>query len=251
MCSWKEFKEPVPLTKECYYSKLNDENISDSDLVHVKNISNTFNITNLGDYHDLFVYLHVALLADVFENFRDTSINIDKLDPAYYLSAPWLSWHSCIKRTRVKLELLTDENMLLLFEKGIRGGMCNVIQKYPRANNKYMKNYDITKESIFLIYADANNFYGWAMSKQLPVDGFKYENDLSIFTMDFVKNYNEESDIGYLFYVDIEYPKNLRESHSDLPFLPDRMKVNKVNKLTCNQYDKYKYSIHIYALKQA
>ena len=102
-----------------------------------------------------------------------------------------------------------------------------------------------------IVYVDANNFYGWAMSKQLPVDGFKYENDLSIFTMDFVKNYNEESDIGYLFYVDIEYPKNLRESHSDLPFLPDRMKVNKVNKLTCNQYDKNKYSMHIYALKQA
>ena len=251
MCSWKKFKEPVPLTKECYYSKLNNENIFDSDLVHVKNTCSTFNITNLGDYHDLYVYLDVALLADVFENFRDTSINIDKLDPAYYLSAPGLSWHSCMKRTRIKLELLTDENMLLLFEKGIRGGMCNVIQKYARANNKYMKNYDITKESIFLIYVDANNLYGWAMSKQLPVDGFKYENDLSIFTMDFIKNYNEESDIGYLLYVDIEYPKNLRESHSDLPFLPDRMKVNKVNKLICNQYDKNKYSVHIYALKQA
>ena len=251
MCSWKKLKEPVPLTKECCYSKLNNENISDSDLVHVKNTCNTFNITNLGDYHDLYVYLDVALLADVFENFRDTSINIDKLDPAYYLSAPGLSWHSCMKRTRIKLELLTDENMLLLFEKGIRGGMCNVIQKYARANNKYMKNYDITKESIFLIYVDANNLYGWAMSKQLPVDGFKYENDLSIFTMDFIKNYNEESDIGYLLYVDIEYPKNLRESHSDLPFLPDRMKVNKVNKLICNQYDKNKYSVHIYALKQA
>ena len=251
MCSWKKLKEPVPLTKECCYSKLNNENISDSDLVHVKNTCNTFNITNLGDYHDLYVYLDVALLADVFENFRDTSINIDKLDPAYYLSAPGLSWHSCMKRARIKLELLTDENMLLLFEKGIRGGMCNVIQKYARANNKYMKNYDITKESIFLIYVDANNLYGWAMSKQLPVDGFKYENDLSIFTMDFIKNYNEESDIGYLLYVDIEYPKNLRESHSDLPFLPDRMKVNKVNKLICNQYDKNKYSVHIYALKQA
>ena len=101
----------------------------------------------------------MALLADVFENFRDTTINIDKLDPAYYLSAPGLSWQSCLKKTGVTLELLTDVNMLLLFEKGIRGGMCNVICKYVKANNKYMKNYDATKKSIFIVYLDANNLY--------------------------------------------------------------------------------------------
>ena len=251
MSSWERFKEPVPLTKESYCSELNDESISDSDLVHVKNICDAFNITNLSDYHDLYVSLDVALLADVFENFRDTTINIDKLDPAYYLSPPALSWHSCMKKTGVKLELITDENMLLLFEKGIRGGTCNVIHKYARANNKYMKKYDITKESIFLAYLDVSNLYGWAMSEKLPVDNFKWETDLSIFTMDFIKNYNEESDTGYLLYVDVEYPKNLRKSHEDLPFLPNRMKVNKVNKIICNQYDKHKYSGHIYALKQA
>ena len=238
------------LIKESYYSELNDESISDSDLVHVKNICDAFNITNLGDYHDLYVSLDVALLADVFEHFRGTTINIDKLDPAYYLSAPALSWHSCMKKTGVKLELLTDENMLLLFEKGIRGGMCNVIHKYARANNKYMKEYDITKESIFLAYLDESNLYGWAMSKKLPVDNFKWETDLSIFTMDFIKNYNKESDTGYLLYVNVEYPKNLRKSHEDLPFLSNRMNVNKVNKIICNQYDKHKYSVHIYALNR-
>ena len=132
MSSWKKFNEPVPLMKKYYYSELNDENISDADLAHVKNICDTFNIANLGDYHDLYVSLDVALLADVFENFRDTSINIDKLDHAYCLSATGLSWQSCLKKTGVKLELLTDENMLLLFEKGIRGGMCNVIHKLLR-----------------------------------------------------------------------------------------------------------------------
>ena len=132
MSSWKTFNEPVPLMKKYYYSELNDENISDADLAHVKNICDTFNIANLGDYHDLYVSLDVALLADVFENFRDTSINIDKLDHAYCLSATGLSWQSCLKKTGVKLELLTDENMLLLFEKGIRGGMCNVIHKLLR-----------------------------------------------------------------------------------------------------------------------
>ena len=92
MSSWKKFNEPVPLMKKYYYSELNDENISDADLAHVKNISDNFIIANLGDYHDLYVSLDVALLADLFENFRDTSTNIDKLDPAYYLSVPGLSW---------------------------------------------------------------------------------------------------------------------------------------------------------------
>ena len=202
----------MPLTKESYYCEFNDKSISDEDLEHIKNVCNAFNITNLDDYHDLYVSLDVALLADVFENFRDTTINIDKLDPAYYLSAPGLSWQSCLKKTGVTLELLTDENILLIFEKGIRGGMCNVTHIYARVNNKHMKNYDSTKESIIIAYLDVINLYGSAMVKKLPIDGFKYENDLSIFTLDFIKNYNEESETGYLLYVDVEYPKNVRES---------------------------------------
>ena len=141
--------------------------------------------------------------------------------------------------------------MLLLFEKGIRPGMCNVIHKYARANNKYMKNYASTKESTFLTYDDANNLQGWAKIKKLSIDNFKWERDLSIFHEDFIKNYDEKNDIGYLFYADITYPKNLRELHKDLPFLPDRMKVSKVNKLIANVYDKNYYSIPIFALKHA
>ena len=99
--------------------------------------------------------------------------------------------------TKIKLELLIDNDMLLLFEKGIRGGMCNAIHNYAKANNKYMKNYDSTKESIYIMYLDANNLYGWAMSKKLPIDNFKWETDLSKFTSNFIKNYDEESDIGY------------------------------------------------------
>ena len=251
MRSWKNFKEPIPLNKECYYSETNNTNITDDDLEHVKQVCNAFFITNLGEYHDLYVSLDVALLPDVFENFRDAAINVDKLDPAYYLSAPGLSWQSCLKKTGVALELLTDVNMLLFFEKGIRGGMCNAICKYVKANNKYMKNYDNTKESKYLMYVDPNNLYGWDMSKKLPIDNFKWETDLSMFTSDFIKNYHEKSDIGYLFYVDIANPKELYELHKDVPFLPDRMEVNKFNKLIASALDKNNYVIHIYALKQA
>ena len=96
--------------------------------------------------------------------------------------------------------------------------MCNAICKYVKANNKYMKNYDNTKEFKYLMYVDANNLYGWAMCEKLPIDNFKWETDLSIFTSDFIKNYDSHSDMGYIFYVDIIYPKELYELHKDLPF---------------------------------
>ena len=141
--------------------------------------------------------------------------------------------------------------MLLTFENCIRGGIYNKVHSYPEENKKYMKSYDKNKESLFLMYVDANNLCGWAMSKKLPVDEFKWVDDLSMFTEDFIKTYDEEGDVGYLLVVDIEYPKTLRILHSDLPFLRDRMKVNKVKKLVCSVTDKENYSIHIVVLKQA
>ena len=134
--------------------------------------------------------------------------------------------------------------MLLLFEKGIRGSMCNVIHKYAKAHNKHMKNYDATKESTFLMYVDENNLYEWAMSKKLPIDNFKWEVDLSIFTKDFIKNNDEKSDTGYLFYGEIAYPKNLHKLNADLPFLPHRMKVIKVNKFVNSVYDRNNYYLY-------
>ena len=141
--------------------------------------------------------------------------------------------------------------MFLKYEECIRDGICNKVHSYAEANNKYMKNYDKNKEPSFLISVDANNLHGWAMSKKLPVDRFKWVDDLSMFTEDFIKSYDEEGDVGYLLVVDIDYPKTLRMLHSDLPFLHDRMKVNNVKKLVCNVTDEENYSIHIEALKQA
>ena len=141
--------------------------------------------------------------------------------------------------------------MFLTYEKGIRGGMWQVTCKYAEANNKYMKKYDKNKESSFLIYVDANNLYGWAMSKKLPADGFKWVDDLSIFTEDFIKSYDEEGDVGYLLAVDVEYPIKVRLSHKYLPFLPEKMKINKCTKLVCNLNEKENYPTHIVALKQA
>ena len=141
--------------------------------------------------------------------------------------------------------------MLLLFEKGIRGGICEAITKYKMANNKYMKNYDSTKPSSYLMYVDANNLYGYAMSKKLPTGNFQWIEGSSIFTEDYIKNYDENSDTGYLLVVDVTYPKDLYEKHKYLPFLPEKIKIDKSTKLSCNFNDKNYYPVHICALKQA
>ena len=182
--------------------------------------------------------MDTAQLADVFENFRNTCLEIYELDPDHFLSASGQAWPACLKKTQVELELLTDNDMLLMFEEGTRGGICQATHRYVKANNKYMKNHDKDKESSYLVYVDANNLYGWSMCKKLPVSDFKYIDDIAIFTEDFIKNYDEDSDKGYIFVVDVEYPRNLHMLHSDLPFLPERMKVGNCTKLVCKVQDK-------------
>ena len=141
--------------------------------------------------------------------------------------------------------------MLLMFEEGTRGGICQATHRYVKANNKYIKNHDKDKEPSYLVYADANNLYGWSMCKKLPVSDFKYIDDISILTEDFIKKYDEDNVKGYIFVVDFEYPRNLHKLHSGLPFLPERMKVGNCTKLVCNLQDKENYPVHILALKQA
>ena len=108
--------------------------------------------------------------------------------------------------------------MLLMVEKGIRGGICHAIHRHAKANNKYMKNSDENEEYSFLEYLDANNLHGFAMSEPLPVNGFDWKEDLSIIDQDFIRNYDEDNDKGYILEVDIEYPKNLHDLHSDFIF---------------------------------
>ena len=180
MDSWQIFDETSLPDKEAFYSNLNMEDITDVDYRHGKKYLNIllikiWVIIMVYIDSDTFIYSDTLLLADVFENFRNTCIKVYKLDPAHFLSAPGLAWQACIKKTEVKLELLTDVDMLLMAEKGIRGGICHAIYRYAKANNKYIQNYNKDKEESFLQYIDANNLYGWAMSQKLPVSGFKWK----------------------------------------------------------------------------
>ena len=139
--------------------------------------------------------------------------------------------------------------MLLMIENNIRGGMCQATYRFAKANNKYM-NYGKNQESSYLEYLDANNLYGQAMCKKLPVNGFKWITKLDKFNEDFIKNYNKDDGVGYFLDVNIEYPKNLHKMNGDLPFLPDLRKVGKIEKLVCSIEDKVKNVIHQNALKK-
>ena len=210
------------------------ENIDDIDYRHGNNVFKRFKLNNLGEYHDLYVQSDTLLLADVFENFRNRCLKVYGLDAAHFL----LAWQACLKKTNIKLELLTDYDMLLMVEEGIRGGICHSIHRHAKANNKYMKNYDKNEEFSYIQYLDANNLYGWAMSQKLPVNGFKWIEDTSEINEEFTKNYDENSDKGYILEVNVKYPKKVHNLNSDLPFLPKRMKIDKCKKLVCNLSNK-------------
>ena len=238
MDNWERFDETSLPDKELFYSNLNMENIDDIDYRHGNNVFKRIKLKNLGEYQDLYVQSDTLLLADVFENFRNKCLKVYELDPAHFLSLPGLAWQACLKKTNVKLELLTNYDMLLMVEEGIRSAICHSIHRHAKANNKYMENYDKNEESSYIQYLDANNLYGWAMPQKLPVNNFKWVEDTWRIDEEFIKNYNENNKKGYILEVDVKYPKKLPDSHSDLPFLPKRMKIDKCKKLVCNLHNK-------------
>ena len=241
--------------KEEFYSRLNDEDISDEDYEHAINVWNTFGCKTIRDYHDLYLKSDVLLLADVFENFRKTCLKHYKLDPAHYYTSPGLAWDACLKTTGQHLQLLSDYNMLMMFERGIRGGITHISKRYAEANNKYMKNYNPGKESTFIQYLDANNLYGWAMSQNLPTHGFKWMKNITVEKVDEIlekanhsmSNYGKK---GYIFEVDLEYPQHLWETHNDYPLAPEKMIVNGVEKLICHFKPRKNYVVHYRNLRQ-
>ena len=163
MDEWNKFEEKELPGKESFYSNLTMEDISDTDYKYANNVFEKFNLNNLGDYHDLYVRSDTLLLADIFENFRDACLNNYRLDPAHFVSLPGLARQACLKKTNAELELITDYDMLLMIEDGIRRGICHAIQRYAKANNYYMKDYDENKDSSYIQYLDTNNLYGIAM----------------------------------------------------------------------------------------
>ena len=246
MDSEEKFKDTKLPPRKAFYSKLSGRGITEKDYKHAWNVWNTFNMKTFKEYHELYNETDVLLLADVFENFRDLCLKIYGLDPVYYFTAPGLAWDACLKITDIDLELLSENNMLLMFEKGIRGGISIISNRYGEANNKYMgRGFNKNKPSKYLMYLDANNLYGCAMSEKLPTHGFKW-----LTGGEMEKLFNNQvlqvwEKTPCILVVDLEYPKNLHDLHNDYPFCPERVECkNGVKKLIPNLRNKTKYPIH-------
>ena len=247
----EKLKDKKPPPQEAFYSKLTGHGINKDNYQHVLKVWKTWNMKTFKDYLKLYNETDVLLLADVFENFRDVCLKNYGLDPVYYYTAPGLAWDACLKITNIKLELLSDVDMLLMVESGIRGGISMISNRYGEANNKYMKNFDKTKLSKFLMYLDANNLYGWAMTQKLPVHSFKWMTKKeieNIFNNQIVQVWEKTPCI---LEVDLEYPEELHDLHNDYPLCPERVECeNGVKKLIPNLRDKYNYVIHYKNLMQ-
>ena len=242
MDSLEKLKETTLPPKEAFYSRLNDGGISDEDYAHALKVWRVFKMEYFKDYHELYNKVDVLLLADVFKNFRNICLENYELDPAHYYTAPGLAWDAALKVTGVNLELLSDIDMLLIVEKGIKGGVSMISKRYGKANNKYMGGkFNSNELSKYIQYLDANNLYGWAMSKPLPTHGFKWMKTSELETWGFH---------SCILEVDLEYPKELHDLHNDYPLAPEQIKVNKVEKLIPNLWNKKKYVIHYENLKQ-
>ena len=241
----EKLKIKKPPKQEAFYSKLTGHGINNINYQHVLKVWKTWKMKTFKEYLKLYNETDVLLLADVFENFRDVCLKNYGLDPVYYFTAPGLAWDACLKMTNISLELLTDSDMLLMIEKGIRGGISIISNRYGEANNKYMKDYDKTKLSKFLMYLDANNLYGWAMTQKLPVHSFKWMSNKeieNIFNNRIVQVWEKTPCI---LEVDLEYPEELHDLHNDYPLCPERVECdNGVKKLIPNLRHKNNYVIH-------
>ena len=173
MDDWNRFKETALPPKEAFYSKLNMSGVSNQDYEHARRVWRESGINNLGEYHDLYLRTDVILLANVFEAFRKVCLDNYGLDPAHFYMVPGLVWKACLKKTKIRSEIPLDPDMLLMFERMIRGGITQSVHRWAKANNPYMgSEYAPREPTRYLQYLDANNLYGWAMSQPLPTGGF-------------------------------------------------------------------------------
>ena len=242
----EKFNDTKLPPREAFYSKLSGRGITKADYKHAWNVWNTFKMKTFKEYHELYNVTDVLLLADVFENFRENSLKTYGLDPVYYYTAPGLAWDACLKITDVELELLSNPDMLLMFEKGIRGGISIISNRYGEANNKYMGQGFKKSELIkYLMYLDANNLYGCAMSMKLPTHGFKW-----LTGGEMEKLYDNQvlqiwEKTPCILEVDLYYPDELHDLHNDYPLCPERVQCeNRVEKLIPNLRNKTKYVLH-------
>lgn len=221
-----------------WYSSLSGENTSEETINRSIDIFIKFECKNILEYAKLYLKMDVLLLAEIISDFRETAIYTYGVDPLHYFTLPGYAWDMALKTSNVKLELLNDRDLIELVIKGVRGGISSICE-YKRLQAD-------DKNSI--LYIDANNLYGWAMSQKMPFGNIKSIKDIDFDVwVGKILSYDCESDKGYLLEVDIEYPHYLHEEHNALPFLAERIN----EKLCLSLKNKKNYFVHIRNLKQA
>ena len=241
----EKFKLPIEkLNKDDFDNIMTSSKLNNDEWDYIQELIKYNNIKTFEDFHDFYLNIDVNGLADVFENFRQTSIKYYKLEPCNYVGTPSFAWNAMLLKSNVKLENLNDIDMYLFFENGIRGGQSVIFNKHSKANNKYLDDYNPDEENKYIIYLDANNLYGEAMSHKLPISGFEWF-PVDLMTEEMIKNYSDANEVGYVLEVDLNYPEHLHNKHNDYPLAPERFN----NKLCGTFYDKKNYVVHIKNLK--
>ena len=220
MDAFERFDETQLPEKEKFYSSLSGKGITDEEYTHAQEVWSKFGCRMMGDYHDMYVSTDVLLLADVFKNFGKVCQDKYGLDPAHYYSAPGLSWDVLLKKTGVELELLTDLDMHLFIERGMRGSISMVGKRHAKANNPQVKGYNPAEPTNYVTYLDANNLYGWAMSLPLPKSGFHWKRVMP--TKEQIMKMKWNAKKGWILEVDLEYPEELHDAHNGYPLAPGK-----------------------------
>ena len=267
--NFEVFEESCLPPQEAFHNDLTGEAISDDQYSFAQLVWKTMGCESLGDYHNVYLYQDIFLLADIFEQFRSVCLKNYELDPAHYYTVPGLAWDAALKFTQIKLDTLYDIEMHQFLEKGMRGGISMISTRYAKANNQHLSEHDPEQPTSYIIYTDANNLYGHAMVQPLPVSEFQWMPEKDAANLD-VTTVADDAETGYILEVDLEYPPDLHDLHSDYPLAPEKMLIShemlssyqrdlkqdlqykpaKVEKLLPNLWNKERYVVHYRNLKQ-
>ncbi|XP_053372933.1 uncharacterized protein LOC128546441 [Mercenaria mercenaria] len=220
-----KFEEHCLPPAEAFYNALTKQHISEQDYKHACDVFDHFEMTSMGSYHDLYLKCDVILLCCVFERFRSMCMEQYGLDPCHFYTSPGLRWASCLKMTGVQLELMTDIDQVLFIEKGIRGGISQISNRYKQANNPLLSDYDSEKKLSHILYLDMCNLYGFAMQQPLPTSDFKFLKKREINQLD-IRNIPADGEKGNIFEDNLRYPPELHDKHNDYPLAPERKAIS-------------------------
>ena len=253
------FKETSLPSKEAFYSRLKMDGITDEEYERAQQMWNRYDCRTMEDYTALYVKLDTVLLADVFEQFRRLAFDQYGLDPAHFWTLPGYTWQAALRYTGVHLELITDPDIYLMVESAIRGGISTISNRLATANNKYLAtmSYDPSSPTSYIMSWDVINLYGYCMLSKLPCGNFRFLEDPESFDFRAIPY---DGDTGYILEVDLRYPNELHDRHSDLPLAPEHLKITPDMlseyssgdtdfrgqvALTPNLYDKTKYVLYL------